>query len=866
MHDTLKKPQDLLMVSYAIRFPDLAAKSKAIGGDVTMDPEKVEQDRQRLLAIERLILETVCFNFTSKMPFPYVIKAGRAVGATKQLTNLAWRLTTDSNRTLSLLLYPPHSVALACIYLAALLLSFENTSVPENAYAGSRTSGEIADFLGNQGTWEEQFQSRLEDVQEIAHMIMDLLLHESSSSSSTHTSPSTPQSPSPYSHSHSHPSPLPVQTPSPSFPHHPDHLTRLKIFMREKDVPRERKRSLEFGAGQGMKDGSGGGDRVIGEAEGLGKNEGTILNGALLLISHPTIPGSIEIAHTASWDFKPSLRSSPALTTTAVFATVMQVTGEKPKVEVDERKGQRLTYASVVNVPGAKPWYYQRQRLVLNAYIVMLLLSNFADGYDGSMMNGLQSLTQWEEAFNFPRGSKLALLAIIQRVGGIAVLPIVPYLADGMGRRFAVFTGASIMVVGAILQASSQNVGTFIGARFLIGCGSAFATNSAPMLITEIAYPTQRAALTSSFNALWQGGAVLAAWTTFGTFRIPSSWAWRVPSAVQALPGLIQMVFVFLGPESPRWLISRGRDAQALQTLAYYHAQGDEQDPLVQYEFQEIKTALRLDGMVGWKTLIIRWGNHNVGGLIDDRIFCLQWSGNGLVAYYLSPVFNTIGITNPFTQLLVNALLSTENVIMAIGAACLCDKIGRRTLFITSTAGMLITFTLQTVFSSLYAQGGGKSMANAVVAFIFLFYASYDIAYSPLVGAYTVEILPYPLRAKGITIYYFAISLSFIFNQYANPIALQQLAWKYYVVFCCWLLFELVFVVLFVVETKGVWFFCPRHGLFTLQLNTYLQRTLEETAAIFDGEAKVKAIANEYSTITPQTTYVSGTEGQNIEA
>lgn len=50
-------------------------------------------------------------------------------------------------------------------------------------------------------------------------------------------------------------------------------------------------------------------------------------------------------------------------------------------------------------------------------------------------------------------------------MGGIAVLPIVPYLADGMGRRFAVFTGATIMVIGAILQASSQTVGTFIGAR-----------------------------------------------------------------------------------------------------------------------------------------------------------------------------------------------------------------------------------------------------------------------------------------------------------------------------------------------------------------------------------------------------------------
>jgi hypothetical protein len=60
------------------------------------------------------------------------------------------------------------------------------------------------------------------------------------------------------------------------------------------------------------------------------------------------------------------------LSSEAVFATVMHVSKERPKVEVDEQKGQRPTYASVVNVPGAKPWYYQRQRVALNAYIVML--------------------------------------------------------------------------------------------------------------------------------------------------------------------------------------------------------------------------------------------------------------------------------------------------------------------------------------------------------------------------------------------------------------------------------------------------------------------------------------------------------------
>ena len=97
MHDTLKKPREILMVSYAVRFPELAAKSKSVAGEVDMDPavrtifvtrtiltcpspQTVEQDRQRLLAVERLILETISFNFTSRMPFPYIIKISRALG------------------------------------------------------------------------------------------------------------------------------------------------------------------------------------------------------------------------------------------------------------------------------------------------------------------------------------------------------------------------------------------------------------------------------------------------------------------------------------------------------------------------------------------------------------------------------------------------------------------------------------------------------------------------------------------------------------------------------------------------------------------------------------------------------------------
>jgi len=96
-----------------------------------------------------------------------------------------------------------------------------------------------------------------------------------------------------------------------------------------------------------------------------------------------------------------------------------------------------------------------------------------------------------------------------------------------------------------------------------------------------------------------------------------------------------------------------------------------------------------------------------------------------------------------------------------------------------------------------------------------LFYAAYDIAFTPLIISYTVEILPYQIRAKGLMIFNFSVSLSLIFNQYVNPIALGKLGWKYYVVYCCWIAFETVYCYFFIIETKN--------------------RTLEETAVLFDG-------------------------------
>ena len=325
----------------------------------------------------------------------------------------------------------------------------------------------------------------------------------------------------------------------------------------------------------------------------------------------------------------------------------------------------------------------------------------------------------------------------------------------------------------------------FIGARFLIGFGLSFAANGAAMLITELSYPSYRAPLTSLYNSLWYSGAIVAAWSTFGTFKINSSWSWRIPSALQGVPSVLQLVFLWFGPESPRWLISKDREVEALQVLAYYHADGNEQDPLVQFEYEEIKAAIDLDraaaASVGWMSLIETPGNRKRLIIIVALGWFSQWSGNGLVSFYLNDVFNTIGITDPAIKLLINGILQIWNLSWAFTAALLVERIGRRVLFLSSCVGMVLFFTLQTVCSARYAITKSESAAHAVIAFIFLFYASFDIAFTPLIISYTLEILPYSLRAKGFTLFSFVISLALIFNQYANPVALRNIGWKYYV-------------------------------------------------------------------------------------
>lgn len=189
----------------------------------------------------------------------------------------------------------------------------------------------------------------------------------------------------------------------------------------------------------------------------------------------------------------------------------------------------------------------------------------------------------------------------------------------------------------------------FLAGRFIMGMGSNISNATCPLLITEVSHPRHRGRVTTIYNTVWYLGAIIAAWTTFGTLNhLTGDLSWRLPVGLQcAMPG-IQLLTLWMLPESPRWLIAKGKYTQAKKILTKYHGNGAETD-FVNWEFNEISQTIELEEAAsannGWYELVRTPGNRKRCLLIILTAIFSQCSGNGLVSYYLSSVLNTIGIT-----------------------------------------------------------------------------------------------------------------------------------------------------------------------------------------------------------------------------
>ncbi|KAJ5308615.1 hypothetical protein N7508_003994 [Penicillium antarcticum] len=471
-----------------------------------------------------------------------------------------------------------------------------------------------------------------------------------------------------------------------------------------------------------------------------------------------------------------------------------------------------------------RPWLRVPHLLQLNLILIIPLLSSAVAGYDGSLMNGLQSIAEWKEYFGNPSGSALGVVNAAQSIGSVISLPLVGILSDRIGRRLTLLSGAIVIVIASIIQAASVQYGMFVFSRVLVGIGSMLVVQPSPMLITELAYPTHRGKYTSAFWTMYYLGAILASWTANGTQKhmASSDWSWRTPSIVQAGFPIVQILLWWLVPESPRWLIANGKRAEAEKLLARFHTAGDISHPLIQFEMAEIVRTIEMESQAAetkWSTLIKTPGNRKRAFIAVCVGAFAQWNGVAVVSCYLTLVLDTVGIKDSDTQTLINGLLQIFNFITAGSAALLVDRLGRRTLFLWSAVGMLVSFVIWTVCSAVFDSTQDNALGSTVIAFVFIFYFHYDIAYTPLLLGYPTEIFPYSIRSKGLTVELLSVYSSLIVLAFVNPIALDNIGWHYYIFFCCFDVVVLVVTWVAFPETKGY--------------------SLEEICEVFDGPSPV---------------------------
>ncbi|KAJ4305061.1 hypothetical protein N0V90_000591 [Kalmusia sp. IMI 367209] len=482
---------------------------------------------------------------------------------------------------------------------------------------------------------------------------------------------------------------------------------------------------------------------------------------------------------------------------------------ERPSGPTDDGHGH-IENENRLEVPEVT-WYKDPGLRKLYFLIPILFLGATINGYDGSLLNGLQTLNPWQDS------------AIV---------------ADRLGRRMGVTLGLLVLFVGVIIQVNPHvNSNMFIGGRFLVGFGSNLSQGSAPLLIMELAHPQHRGKLTTMYNTLWYVGAIIAAWTVFGMVKYTSDTSWRVPTALQAMMPFIQIVGVWFLPESPRWLCSKGRFDEAFGVLAkvilslyvlldwantlQYHANGNADDHFVKNEFREIQETIQLEKenakSTGWLALVQTPGNRKRVLLILLVSFYSQASGNGLVSYYIKDILASVGVTESYDQSLINGGVQLWSFFVAIGfSVFLVDRFGRKKLFMIAAVGMLVAFTIWTACSAVYAKTENAAAGRAVIAMIFLFYGAAGFAWPGLTVAYCAEILPFNIRAKGIALQFAMTSITSVAKNYLNPVGLNKLQWKFYFVYIAILVIECITIWLLFVETKGP--------------------TLEEIAILFDGE------------------------------
>ena len=378
-------------------------------------------------------------------------------------------------------------------------------------------------------------------------------------------------------------------------------------------------------------------------------------------------------------------------------------------------------------------------------------------------------------------------------------------LQDRFSRRRSILLGALIFILGGILQAMSINVVYLCLARAISGVSIGILSSVTPVYLAEVAPAEERGRLVSIQQLMITIGILAASLvnaTLYSVYKNESQW--RVALGIQALPAFFLVIAVYFLPYSPRWLMMKGREKEALTVLSRLRG-APLDDKAVVDELQLIRDDVIAEGVgVGdkgssWKEVLFGPQSAQVHMSIILQFF-QQTTGINFILYFAADLFARIGINRDLaaTGLVIgNAALLIIGTLPAIWAV---EKLGRRWLLITGALTMAAAHIAVT--SSLASES--SIGAYFAISFVFVFTFAFSATWGPIVWVVQSETMPLRVRAKGGAL---ATTSNWVMNAIIGktcPLIVDKIEEYIYLMFAILCFLGGLYTYLCVPETKGV--------------------------------------------------------------